>query len=154
MNNAPGEKSPFSRVDQIGVVVRDMDAAVAFYTSLGIGPFRSLNFSRYDRRVYGKLMGDEHKNIIKVAQMGSVELELIQPVSGESVQRQFLEEKGEGINHLGFFVDDIESETAKLVQKGFTVINSVKYEGGGGVAYLDTDRIGGVSFELTQRPKR
>ena len=146
------EKSPFSQIDQVGVVVRDMDKAMEHYSSLGIGPFETLKLSRFDRRVYGKPMGDDHKNLLRVAQMGNVELELIQPVSGDSVQRQFLEKRGEGINHLGFFVDDIEKEVAKLVKSGFKVINSVKYVGGGGVAYLDTDRIGGVCFELIQRP--
>lgn len=146
------KKLPFSQIDQVGVVVRDMDKAMAYYSSLGIGPFETLTFSRFDRRVYGKPMGEEHKNLLRVAQMGQVELELIQPVSGDSVQKHFLEKRGEGINHLGFFVDDIEKEVAKLVRKGFKVINSVKYVGGGGVAYFDTDRIGGVCFELIQRP--
>ena len=152
MDNEAEGKSPFTNVGQVGVIVRDMEKAVEYYSSLGIGPFKTLNVSRYDRRVYGKPMGDDHKNLLLVAQMGPIELELIQPVSGDSVQKQFLETKGEGINHLGFFVDDLEKEVAKLVRKGFKVINSVKYVGGGGVAYLDTDRIGGVCFELIQRP--
>jgi len=152
MDKESKEKTPFTKIDQVGVIVRDMDQAAAYYTELGIGPFKTLSFERYDRRVYGKPMGAEHKNRLLVAQMGAVELELIQPVSGESVQKKFLAEKGEGINHLGFFVDDLEKEVAKLVAKGFKVINSVKYVGGGGVAYLDTDRIGGICFELIQRP--
>jgi 4-hydroxyphenylpyruvate dioxygenase-like putative hemolysin len=152
MKNKTGEKSPFSKIGQIGVVVRNMNEAVAYYSSLGLGPFEALNVSRYDRRVHGKPGGDEHKNLLRVTQAGNVEFELIQPVSGNSIQKQFLEQKGEGINHLGFFVDDLEAEVAKLVKKGFKVINSVKYVGGGGVAYLDTDRIGGVCFELIQRP--
>ncbi len=33
------EQLPFSKVDQIGVIVRDIDKAVEYYQSLGIGPF-------------------------------------------------------------------------------------------------------------------
>ena len=37
------DKSLFSKVDHIGVVVRDIDKAVEYYESLGIGPFEPVN---------------------------------------------------------------------------------------------------------------
>src|SRR4030067_2893711 len=40
MENAAPEQSPFSKVTQIGIVVRDMDKAVERLSSLGIGPFK------------------------------------------------------------------------------------------------------------------
>jgi len=145
------EESPFSKVAQIGVIVRDMDKAIEYYQSLGIGPFEPLKTTSTDRKAYGK-PAPEVKNLVRVAQMGQVQFELVQPVSGESVQKEFLESRGEGINHLGFLVDDLDNEVAKLVEKGFKVTNSVKFIGGGGVAYLDTDKVGGVMFELIQWP--
>ena len=36
------ERSPFSKIDHIGVIVRDMDKAIEYYQRLGIGPFESL----------------------------------------------------------------------------------------------------------------
>ena len=134
-----------------GVVVEDLDRAVKYYSSLGIGPFQPLDLTRIERTVYGK-PAKGLRNRSRVAQMGSVQLELLQPVSGESVQKEFLDKRGEGINHLGFLVDDLEKEVDRLTAMGFTVISSVTYAGGGGVAYLDTDRIGGVVFELIQWP--
>ena len=151
MKRSRAAAHPFSRIDQVGVVVRDLERAVEYYSSFGIGPFHPLHVTRVERTVYGK-PADDVKNISRVAQMGHVQLELIQPVSGESVQKEFLDKRGEGINHLGFLVNDVDKEVAKLVAKGFKVISSVKYLGGGGVAYLDTDRIGGVLFELIQWP--
>jgi len=145
------ENLPYMKVDQVGVIVRDMDRAVEYYQALGIGPFESLNVVPADRKVYGK-PADDVKNLARVAQMGQLQFELIQPVSGESVQKEFLESKGEGINHLGFFVDDIDKEVAKLVEKGFKVISNGKFVGGGGFAYFDTDKVGGVQFELIQWP--
>ena len=147
------EESPFSKVAQIGVIVRDMDKAIEYYQSLGIGPFEPLKTTSTDRKAYGKPAPDV-KNLVRVAQMGQVQFELVQPVSGESVQKEFLEGRGEGINHLGFFVDDLDKEVAKLVEKGFKVISSGKLVGGGGFAYLDTDKVGGIMFELIQRPSR
>lgn len=151
MKKKTTEKFPFSRIDQVGVVVRDLEQAVKYYSSLGIGPFEPLDLKRIERSVHGK-PAEDVRNRSRVARMGSVQFELLQPVSGESVQKEFLEKRGEGINHLGFLVDDLDKEVNRLTAKGFTVISSVRYSGGGGVAYLDTDRIGGVLFELIQWP--
>jgi methylmalonyl-CoA/ethylmalonyl-CoA epimerase len=144
------KRSPFARVHQIGVIVRDLDQAVAFYEDLGIGPFESPQGPApiFDRRVYGKPAPDVRNRISKT-QMGAVELELVQPVSGNSPQREFLEQHGEGVNHLAFLVEDLDGEVATLVQKGFRVLSSGK-TARSAFAYLDTDRIGGVIFELIQ----
>ena len=154
MEKSGVEKSPFSKVCQVGVIVKDVDKAVEYYQALGIGLFESSKTAHLvtDRKVYGK-PADDVKNKARLAQMmGQLYLELVQPVSGESIQKEFLEIKGEGINHLGFFVDDLKKETAKMVEKGFKVISSTRYAGGGGIAYFDTDKVGGVIFELIQPP--
>jgi len=151
MEKSEAQKSSSLQIGQVGVVVRDIDKAVEYYSSFGIGPFEPLNASIIEREVYGK-PAEDVKNIVKVAQVGKVDLELVQPAAGESIQKEFLERHGEGINHLGFFVDDLDQEVAKLVEKGFKVIMSGKFIGGGGFAYLDTDKVGGVQFELIQWP--
>ena len=151
MEKSEAQKSSSLQIGQVGVVVRDIDKAVEYYSSFGIGPFEPLNVSIIEREVYGK-PAEDVKNIVKVAQVGKVDLELVQPAAGESIQKEFLERHGEGINHLGFFVDDLNQEVAKLVEKGFKVIMSAKFIGGGGFAYLDTDKVGGVQFELIQWP--
>jgi 4-hydroxyphenylpyruvate dioxygenase-like putative hemolysin len=153
MNMGGKGKSPFANFCQIGVIVRDMDEAVKFYEGLGIGPFESPKGPApiVDRQVYGKPAPDV-KNRISTTQMGAVQLELVQPISGKSLQREFLEKHGEGVNHLAFLVDDLDEEVAKLVEKGFRVVSSGRTLGGGAFAYLDTDKIGGIVFELIQQP--
>ena len=154
MKRVQQEASPFSSVCQIGVIVRDLDEAVRHYEALGIGPFESTQGAApiVDRQVYGKPAPDV-KNRIGITRMGTVEMELVQPISGKSVQREFLEKHGEGINHLGFRVGDIEAETARLVAKGFRVISSGRTTAGGAFVYLDTDKVGGIVFELIQPPR-
>lgn len=147
------KKPPFARIDQVGVIVRDMDEAVKYYESLGIGPFKAHNVTPIGRKVRGK-PADDVKNISRAAQVGGVQFELVQPVEGKSVQREFLEGRGEGINHLAFFVDDIEKGTAELIKKGYKIISEGKFVVGGGFAYFDTDKIGGVIFELVQWPPK
>jgi len=144
------EKSPFSKIDHVGVVIRDMDKAIEFYQSLGIGPFEQRETDTLtDKMMYGKPA--DFKLKIATAHLGSIDIELIQPVEGAHVHEEFLESKGEGIHHVAFSVDDIDKETAKLVDKGLKVILSARRPTGGG-AYFDTRKVGGVIFELIQRP--
>lgn len=153
MEKSGRERLQFSKI-QIGVIVGDLDKAVEYYEALGIGPFRPSKGTPTDRKVYGKPDPDI-KNRAKVAQIGPIEFELLQPISGKSVQRKFLETKGEGISHLGFHVDDLDKEVAKLIRKGFQVISSGRYveESSGGFAWFDIDKIGGIQFELMKQPK-
>jgi 4-hydroxyphenylpyruvate dioxygenase-like putative hemolysin len=134
----------------VGVVVRDLDKAMKYFQSIGIGPFTA-NPSEVatDRKVYGKPANIKLKGA--EAQLGPIKFELIQPVEGESVQKEFLENKGEGMNHIGFIVDDLETEVRKLEKKGFSVISSGKIPPSGGFAYVGTNKVGGVIIELIKK---
>ena len=146
------EKSPFTHVDQIGLIVRDVDKAAEYYESLGLGTFQSqTGIVLTERRVRGELVTDI-KNKVKVGQIGPIEIELVQPVEGKSIQMEFLETRGEGINHLGFFVEDLDREVARLVEQGLEPVMTLRFQGGGGVAYMDTGDVGGVLLELIQYP--
>ena len=147
------ENSPFSKVDQIGVVVRDLDKAIAYYESLGIGPFKSVSVTVKERLVRGE-PNDTWKFRLSAAEIGPVQFELVQPVAGETIHKEFLESRGEGVNHLAFFVDDFEKEYARLVEKGLKVIYCVRFEPCGGAAYFDTGEVGGILFEIMQLPPR
>ena len=136
----------------VGVIVKDMDKAVDYYQSLGIATFRpehmfdSSTFA--DWKLYGKTPDTIDKHRGRFIQIGPVALELLQPVSGESIHNEFF---GEGIEHIAFSVDDLEEETAKLVEKGIPAIVSGK--GIASWAYFDTHRVGNVLIELIQWPE-
>ena len=150
MEKSGTEKLPFLKVDQVGVVVKDIGKTIEHLASLGIGPFEPAHSTPIiEREVRGKPGDYELK--IRFAQLGQVELELIQPVKGECIHKEFLESKGEGIHHLGFFVDDIGKEIAKLTKQGIKIPQSGRRANGGGFAYLETDAVGGIVLELIQR---
>ena len=129
-------------VDQIGVVVRDIDRTIASWSELfGLGPWIFRDFSTSDaegRPVKGKLA---------FARIGTVQLELIQPVEGLPFYSEFLDRHGEGLHHLGFFVDDLEGEVNNLLAQGAGILSS----GPGIYAYLDTGSPGGIIFELIRK---
>ncbi|MBI2856767.1 MAG: VOC family protein, partial [Chloroflexi bacterium] len=65
--------------------------------------------------------------------------------------KEFLETRGEGLHHLGFFVTDLDNQINNLTRQGFQVTQGGKRLTGGGFAYFDTDKVGGVVLELVQR---
>ena len=139
----------FSQICQVGVIVKDLDKTVAALSSLGIGPFEPLPGKPFGNR---KIRGQpaNYKMKIKHAQVGAVQLELLQPLEGESVQKEFLEKRGEGIHHLGFFAKDIDKKVAELKKKGIKVLSSASGKKKGGFAYLDTEALCGFVLELVE----
>ena len=140
-----------TRFHHVGVLVKDVDEAAEYYRCLGIGPLGASNLVHTDRKVYGKPVTGV-RNEVRAGTLGPIGFEVIQPVSGETPQKKWMEHKGEGINHIAFIVDDIDEAISVMIEAGFKVIASSKNEGGGGMAYFDTDKIGGVQIELEQLP--
>jgi methylmalonyl-CoA/ethylmalonyl-CoA epimerase len=136
------------KLKQVGVVVRDLDKAVTRLQSLGFGPFESRILPPKREEWYrGKPFLVDVK--ISMANLGDVQLELIQPTQGESPHKQFLDEKGEGIQHVMFGVDDFEKEVAALTEKGASVVLKAIMPGGRTIAYVDLN-VGGLVVELVQ----
>jgi catechol 2,3-dioxygenase-like lactoylglutathione lyase family enzyme len=86
--------------------------------------------------------------------MGAVQIELIEPVEGDAPHKRFLEERGEGLHHLGYYVDNYDEWRAYLKEQGIGILmeGETTIEGMGRVraAYAETDKVGGVLFEFVQ----
>jgi methylmalonyl-CoA/ethylmalonyl-CoA epimerase len=150
MENESKTKAPFSHMLHVGVVVKDMQATIQRLSALGIGPFKPRILSGDNRETYrGRPFYPNQRVIIQITQIGNIELELIQPLNGESPHQEFLQQKGEGIQHLGFIVEDLETEVKDLTAAGSTVLLTSQFKNGGGVAYLDLDAAG-LIVELVQ----
>ncbi len=153
MNEFVQGRPPFSNLSHIGIVVRDIDAAVAYYQSIGLGPFKAPEGlpRMIGRKVRGKPIDVASvKNKIMKGKIGDKEVEVVQPVTGQSPGMEFLQAKGEGINHLGFVVDNLDREVAELERKGLVVLFSVAFQNGGGAAFFDVGGKGDMLFELVQ----
>ena len=146
-------KAPFSKLHHLSVVVRDLDKAVKFYESIGIGPFEDYP----PLTEYIKLnVPDEtgfHNLKFKVAQVGDIQIQLCQPGEGKSPYKDFLEKKGEGVYHLGFVVDRVEEAEAELKRLGLKVLSSGRRADGSGFSYMDTAEKAGVTLLVRQSKK-
>jgi hypothetical protein len=87
----------------------------------GIGPFRVIDWPPVGRSDIQKFYYGQPGNFsarMAFTELGSVELELIQPLDGESIWADFLREQGGGIHHLRFNVDALEPVQDYLAQNG------------------------------------
>ncbi len=148
------KKTAFTNIMHIGMVVRDMDKTIERMTALGIGPFTPRILPPDAKETYrGKPFIPSKRVKIYITKIGNMELELIQPINGKSPHQEFLEQKGEGIQHIGVLVDDVEEVLEDLKAKDSTELLRSHFKGGGGVAYLDLDAAG-LIVEFVQAPKR
>ena len=146
------KKSPFSKLHHIAIVVRDMEKAIRFYTSIGVGPFEDYPpLKEYVRLDVPDEVGF-HNVKIKLVQVGPIQIQLIQPGEGKSLYKDFLETKGEGVYHLGFVVDDVDDSEAELKKIGLKVLSSGRREDGSGFSYMDTTEKAGVTPLIRQSP--
>ena len=81
--------------------------------------------------------------------------ELIESVEGPSIYEEFLKEHGEGVHHLGYFVEDIDAEISSMETRGFSMLQSARGFGtndDGAYAYFDTERALGCILEALEMP--
>lgn len=113
-------KQMFGRFVQIGAVVPDLDKAVHYLTEVfGIGPFRVIDWPPAGRTDMNRFYYGEPAEFtarMAFAELGPIELELIQPVSGKSIWADFLRAKGGGLHHLRFNVDEVEPVRAYMAE--------------------------------------
>jgi methylmalonyl-CoA/ethylmalonyl-CoA epimerase len=115
------------RAVQIGIVVKDLTRATQLLTELfGIGPFRFIEWPNRPESKYF-FRGKEEQIKIRQAftQVGPLELELIQPLEGEkNAYYEFLQQKGGGIHHILFEVENMDDTVRNLAASQVQVLQS------------------------------
>jgi methylmalonyl-CoA epimerase len=134
MASAPA--APIAGIDHVAVIVRDIDAALPYYTE-------QLGF---------RLTGDEYTQAsggVRLAYLdaGNLTIQLVSPTGASGPLADYLATRGEGLHHICLTVDDIE-QTITRFAPGANVPVAV---GGRGrrTAFLP-DRPNGLITELTE----
>lgn len=134
---------------QVGILVKDIaEAAKRLEKLIGIGPFEILEPEYHDLTYRGKT--GKFKIRIALAKAGPIQIELMQPLYGETIYDEFAQRKGYGLHHLGIKTDNMEQSVKEMQEKGFRVIQSgnrpgIKW------AYLSTEDQTDVIFELLEK---
>ncbi|MBN1160569.1 MAG: VOC family protein [Dehalococcoidales bacterium] len=143
--------SDFSKLGHVGVVVKDINKAIAFLEKIGIGPFDVGGGKKtFTIPFKGELHGRpaQWKTTISFAKMGDTELELLEPTEGPQALKESLDETGEGLHHIGFLTDDLDAEIENFKKNGIGIWTIAREEGGGGFLYSDPAPVGGVAIEF------
>lgn len=142
------------RVDQICLVVKDLQKTIEqYWRSLGIGPWKIFLFEEpllREMTIRGK--PKKYRMHVAICQLENIYIEVIQPIEGETIYKEFLEKNGEGLHHLGFIIDHLDKEMKQFEANGFRILQSGRFQEGG-FAYLDTQENFGTILELIERSK-
>ena len=136
---------------QIGIIVKNIDETIRYYEKMfGFGPYEIKYVDYSDATYYGEKAGYRGKRAF--FHLGNIEIELIELIDGKTIHEDWQKEHGEGLHHIGFQVESLGKSVDTAEQAGFEVTQGFMREDGSGFAYLDSDRTGGVIFELIQPP--
>ena len=146
-------------IDQVALIVENLDEAMLKYHDwLGIGPWRVYTYGKplvKDMAYRGQPADFAMR--IALSSIGSLNIELIEMLHGDTIYADHVAKYGYGLHHWGVFVDDIDAALAEAVAAGLEVIqegSGFGLDGDGHYAYLDTQDVLGVTIELIEFPKR
>lgn len=128
------------KIEHIGIAVKDIDQSNDLFASL------------FGEKHY-KIESVESEGVLtSFFNCGPNKIELLQATSEDSPIAKFIEKKGEGIHHIAFAVEDIESEIKRLTKEGFKMIHKKPKKGADNklIAFLHPKSTNGVLIELCQ----
>ncbi len=132
----------FRRIDHVGIAVRDLDEAIAFYElAFGVTPVHEEINEEQGVREAMLAVGD-----------GETRIQLLAPLSDDSPIAKFLDRSGPGVQQVAYTVDDVEAVAATLRGKGMRVLYDRARRGTAGslVNFVHPKDTGGVLVELVQ----
>jgi methylmalonyl-CoA epimerase len=127
-------------INHIGIAVRDLDKSAELFAKI----FEIKNIHR-------ETVPDQKVEVASF-KIGDVLLELTAPTDDSSPIAKFIEKKGEGIHHIAFESNDVNSELNRLKDLGIGLINDAAQEGAHDmlIAFLHPKSTNSVLMEICQ----
>lgn len=162
----------FLRMDHVGVAVADLEVALTFYRDvLGFTVEHvEVNVDQGVREamlIVGPVgasvvgpFGGSGSEVVGGSGAGgagntdaATEIQLLAPLTPDSVLAKFLDRSGPAVHHVAYAVDDVEAECARLRARGVRVLWDRARPGTRGslVNFVHPADAGGVLVELVQR---
>jgi methylmalonyl-CoA epimerase len=133
--------SHLKRISHLGFAVKDLDLAIELYErAFGL---------EVKHRWIARDDGMEAASF----RIGDVEIELMQPLSGDTPVGRFIAKRGEGLHHVAYKVDDVGEVLEAVREAGLETIDTEPRRGGDGrtrVGFLHPKSTMGVLTELEQ----
>ena len=128
-----------TKINHVAIAVPDLDASLTFWRdALGLTLDHVEDVP-------------SQKSMVAFIPCGDSEVELVKPTAEDTGVAKFIAERGGGMHHLCFQVDDIEEMLASLKEKGIRLINETpQVLPGRKMAFVHPKSTGGVLVELYQ----
>jgi methylmalonyl-CoA/ethylmalonyl-CoA epimerase len=133
-----------SHIEHIGIAVANLENSISFY-----------------ERVFGlKCYNIEEVSDQKVRtaffMIGQTKIELLESTDPDGPIGKFIENRGEGIHHIAFAVDNIVEQLKHAEQEGVRLIDSFPRKGAEGlsIAFLHPKSASGVLIEICEDKNR
>ena len=132
-----------TKIDHVGIAVRDLDAAIAFYERM-FG-FRAVHTEVNEEQGVREAM-------LAVADSDS-RIQLLAPLRDDSPIGKFLKRRGAGIQQVAYTVTDIEAESARLRGEGARLLYEEPRRGTAGsrINFIHPGDAGGVRLRCADR---
>ncbi len=130
-------------IEHIGIAVKDLKKRAPFWEHiLGLSHQRNENVA-------------EQGVSTTIYDTNNSKVELLQPTNEGSPVEKFIANRGEGLHHLCFEVDDIELAVTELKDAGIELINETPRVGVEGyrVVFVHPKSTGGVLVELAEKSR-
>ncbi len=131
------------KIDHIGIVVANLEASTARYQTL-----LGLQLKEIEEvEVEGALLR------VAFLPTGNTNIELVHTTAKSGLAADFLRDRGEGIHHIAFAVEDLASIFDTLRGQGVSFLwdRIIPGSRGSQVAFFKSEEFNGVYIELVQR---
>ncbi len=132
----------FTELDHVGLAVSDLDQAIAFYADT------------FGMRVVHEEVNEEQGIREAMLAIGDSDsrLQLMAPLTAESVIAKFLDRNGPGIQQVAYRVADVDAVAATLRERGMRILYDAARRGTGGsrINFIHPKDTGGVLIELVE----
>lgn len=135
-----GGAGTFTDIDHVGIAVRDLDAAVAWYRST------------FNAKVVHRECIDFDGVEEALIRLGDSWIQLLTPTRPDSPVARWLERRGEGLHHVAYRVADCALALQAAKRAGARVVDEHPRAGSRGtvVAFLHPKEAFGTLIELVQ----
>lgn len=133
-----------SHIEHIGIAVKSLDEAIPFWE-------KQLGMKCYSIEEVA-----EQKVRTAFFKIGQSKIELLESTDPEGPIGKFIEKKGEGVHHVAFATEGLQSNLDELAGKGVQLIDKTPRKGAEGlnIAFLHPKATAGVLMELCEDPSK
>lgn len=133
-----------TKIEHIGIAVKNLDESIKFYEDiLGLKCYKIEEVK--DQKVKTAFF-----------QVGQTKIELLESTDPEGPIGKFIQKKGEGLHHIAFAVNDINSSLEELKKNNIKLIDETTRKGAEAldIAFLHPKSANGVLIELCTNAKK